>query len=476
MMKTKETSGAIGAGIPNEAAKAETEDILEVEGINRKGFGIISKFVMKDLDLSIESKTIYAYLCSYAGAGSSAFPSRSRILYDLQISKNAYYRHYNALIKEGYIKAARKKTFPYNNIYTIVSNPKKFRNSAANMPVENGSSRLHFNGLDSMGYGKIPKLVMQDQRLPLKAKGIYAFFCSLTGSGHTCFPKKETIMHQLGISHNTYQKFYKKLIELDYLQVVQRNNGCFHVNDYYLNNKPKADTPYTKNEDNAYTKFRDNGETIENMGFFPYTKNSDNADFKNRDIPHTKNRDNEHTKNRDNNKINNDNTIDTFSVYQSNIEKDAEKTDSRAESIEKKIMHQIGYENQILQNPENRPYLDFIVKLMMNIHWQLNEKIQIGAEMYPAEYVKHCFEKLQEKHISGFLKEYLSTPGEVRNLKAYILTGLFNAYETYDLRPLEKKKLPKQKQEKRTTEYTRFHNFEERDTDYDALVRQLNQN
>ncbi len=39
------------------------ENILEIEGINAKGFGTIAKLVMIDQRLTIESKAIYSYFC-----------------------------------------------------------------------------------------------------------------------------------------------------------------------------------------------------------------------------------------------------------------------------------------------------------------------------------------------------------------------------------------------------------------------------
>ena len=54
----------------------DIENILEVEGVNSKGFGIISQAVMFDRDLSIPSKAIYAYFVSYTGSGRTIFPKR----------------------------------------------------------------------------------------------------------------------------------------------------------------------------------------------------------------------------------------------------------------------------------------------------------------------------------------------------------------------------------------------------------------
>lgn len=100
-------------------------DILEVEGINAKGYGNIPKLVMKDRRLSRDAKCIYAYFCSYAGQGTQAFPSVSLILHDLGISKSTYYKHLNLLKRYGYIETRQiKKSGKFSrNIYTLCTNP-----------------------------------------------------------------------------------------------------------------------------------------------------------------------------------------------------------------------------------------------------------------------------------------------------------------------------------------------------------------
>ena len=65
----------------------EFENLLLVEGINAKGFGTIAKMVMIDRRLHPYSKAIYSYFCSFAGSVSTAFPSVSKIMYDLNMSK-----------------------------------------------------------------------------------------------------------------------------------------------------------------------------------------------------------------------------------------------------------------------------------------------------------------------------------------------------------------------------------------------------
>lgn len=216
--------------------------VLRVEGVNCKGYGLLAKYAMMDHDLSLESKTIYAYLCSQSGSGACTFPSRNTILNDLQICKSAYYKYFHQLTEQGYIRMEHKKTAKHTfavNVYTIVSNPKKFQQKPANNALSSTYSRIWFSGLKSAGYGMIPRAVMTDERLPLKAKGIYAYFCSLTGAGKTAFPRVEQIAFHLGINVSTYYKYMRYLTGFDYISVFQRHEkGRLHINDYCLNDMP----------------------------------------------------------------------------------------------------------------------------------------------------------------------------------------------------------------------------------------------
>lgn len=98
-------------------------DIIKAEGINEKGYGIIAKSVMTDQRLKIAAKAIYAYFCSYAGAGGRCFPSRDKICYDLNITANTYTKHLRTLIQCGYIsvKQERDNGRWARNVYTLNS-------------------------------------------------------------------------------------------------------------------------------------------------------------------------------------------------------------------------------------------------------------------------------------------------------------------------------------------------------------------
>ena len=224
--------------------KLDFTDELRIEGINFKGYGIIPKFVMLDTDLTIEAKGIYAYFCSYAGSGNTAFPGWEKIVSDLCINKDSYYKHYKLLIENGYItvtqdaKGGRGQGFA-KNIYTIVSNPKKFYEDPKDNSNNKAYAIIKASGLKAAGYGCIAKSVMNDKRLSIKAKALYAYLCSFSGAGDSACPARDIIIHHLQISHNSYAKYIKELVSLNYVEVIQRKvNGKMSVNDYHIVDKP----------------------------------------------------------------------------------------------------------------------------------------------------------------------------------------------------------------------------------------------
>lgn len=90
------------------------------------GFGIIPKRVMKDPNLSLQAKGIYAYLCSYAGNKDTAFPSVKLITHELNMSKDTFYKYLNELKETGYIEVFKERDEGKfsKNIYKLLPCPK----------------------------------------------------------------------------------------------------------------------------------------------------------------------------------------------------------------------------------------------------------------------------------------------------------------------------------------------------------------
>ena len=100
------------------------------------------------------------------------------------------------------------------------------------------TDKLRVNKLNSCGFGTIAKLAMQDRRLHITAKGIYAYFCSFAGTGDSAFPSRSKICFDLQISNDTFTKYLKQLSTLGYLTVEQqKDSGKFSHNIYTINSE-----------------------------------------------------------------------------------------------------------------------------------------------------------------------------------------------------------------------------------------------
>lgn len=89
------------------------------------GFGIISKSLVCNPNLSSEAKSLFAYFAAYAGNGDTAFPSVELILYHMNWSKTKFYKYRNELEEKGYLKVEqiKEKGKFAHNIYRLIAVP-----------------------------------------------------------------------------------------------------------------------------------------------------------------------------------------------------------------------------------------------------------------------------------------------------------------------------------------------------------------
>lgn len=123
-----------------EVKRKKLTDILRVQGVNALGYGSIPKLVMKDPRLTRDAKAIYAYFCSYAGAGDTAFPSLSQICEDLGFRKaETFIKHRKLLEKYGYLKVEQERAANgkfSRNIYVLLQFPvEQETNSGESSPI-----------------------------------------------------------------------------------------------------------------------------------------------------------------------------------------------------------------------------------------------------------------------------------------------------------------------------------------------------
>ena len=354
------------------------EHRLKSEGIACMGFGIVGKAVMADASLTPEAKAIYAYLASFAGAGESSFPTRDKILSDLNLGKDRYYSHFKLLIQEGYISVQKMKGYLNRNCYLLVSNPKKLQ--AAGLPGGSKAGKLVSSGIRSKGYGLIYKAVMQDKRLSATAKAIFAYLSSYAGAGTVSFPSRTRILKELGISESTYYKHFRQLIDCGYLNVVQRKVGHkFSVNDYYINEFPDAD------------QRQQNRMVQDYEGIYPFPQNQDFAD--------------PYLKNQDNIKVSGSKNIILYNHHHQNH-------DDVIETVKKRI----GYDS-LKDDSAVVPYLEAIVGILA------------AQDSSPSP--DNPFSRITSDHIRYVCACLSSLAKPIHNPYAYLLTALRNAPDSF---------------------------------------------
>lgn len=73
--------------------------------------------IMYVQDITIEAKAIYAYLCSFESFTRN--PLVSDILYDLNISKDRFYKHVQILLDKGLLERVRLRDEGGKYSYTM---------------------------------------------------------------------------------------------------------------------------------------------------------------------------------------------------------------------------------------------------------------------------------------------------------------------------------------------------------------------
>ena len=201
--------------------------------IDSKGYGKIYKSVMRNRQLPLLAKAIYAYFCTYAGSGYQAYPKRDKIVRDLNINKDTYTKHLSNLIAEGYI--AKERTAA-GNVYTIIQTVPGY--NSTEQAKDEMTDMLVMESIGAQGFGTVPKIVMLDARLSAQAKAIYAYFASFAGAGTTAFPRRATIMRDLNLHPAAYYSHFNLLLDFGYLSVEHRKcGGRFDVSLYRLSER-----------------------------------------------------------------------------------------------------------------------------------------------------------------------------------------------------------------------------------------------
>lgn len=94
------------------------------------------------------------------------------------------------------------------------------------------------------------------------------------------------------------------------------------------------------------------------------------------------------------------------------------------------IKENIEYDFLLDRYPYDRDIIEGLLDLILETVLSRNEEIEIAKNRYPAELVRSRFLKLDFGHMEYVLGCMKDNTAKVRNIKKYMLAGLFNSVST----------------------------------------------
>ncbi len=105
---------------------------------------------------------------------------------------------------------------------------------------------------------------------------------------------------------------------------------------------------------------------------------------------------------------------------------------ARMEEYREVIKQNIDYDILVFDKPEKKQFYDDVVELILEVVMDTREKIIISGNEIPTEIVRSRLLKLDSEHI-GYVETSLSkTTTDIKNIKKYLLSALYNAPVTME--------------------------------------------
>lgn len=117
-------------------------------------------------------------------------------------------------------------------------------------------------------------------------------------------------------------------------------------------------------------------------------------------------------------------------IDNSNIEKSYIYPSINYDEIEEDMKHQIEYD--ILCERNYGGVLDEIVNLITDTYCTTEDYVWIHKRKVPIETVKKRFEKLTAEHIEYVISSLEKNNSEIKNMRAYLLTTIYNCVDTLE--------------------------------------------
>lgn len=302
---------------------------------------------------------------------------------------------------------------------------------------------------EQFSFYRIPKALFKDaafQNISTDAKVLYGLMLDRMSLSvkNRWFDEKnrvyiiytiEDIMDDL---HCADQKAGKLLSELDAQKgiglIERKRQGLGKPNIIYVKNFIiPSRIQNRENHDSGNVKIT-NQEPLNSQ-----VKNSDNhtSRFVNYDTPETRK---SRTNNTDNNNTDfNDTEIISYPIAQQDVAISSPTAKQQNDEI-RWIKNRQEYEEIIKENIDydsivddyGAQWLDEIVTLMVDVVCTTEPTIRINKQEYPREVVKSRFLKIDSSHIEYIYLSLKENTSNVRNIRAFLITTIYRAFETAD--------------------------------------------
>ena len=97
-------------------------------------------------------------------------------------------------------------------------------------------------------------------------------------------------------------------------------------------------------------------------------------------------------------------------------------------SLKERVRSQIEYDALCTQYAAED--VDALVELISEIQSSTADAVRLGKEQIPIEVIKERFQQLTQMHVAYVLDSLRTTTTQINNIKAYLLTALYNAPTT----------------------------------------------
>lgn len=365
----------------NTLYKTETLNIknnqMDSENISPKTqYGYINNDILFNKKITLNAKGLYIYLASRCNSQTnSCYPTINRILQDLNIGKELFYKSIKELVTSKILKVTTTK---HSNLYTLNINKNK-------------------------PYTKIPTHIFINQTIPLKAKIIYTLYLILQDNKtNISFPTSQQVCNILSITKNTYFKYTRILKDCNLIETKQTHiNGRFST----------ALTHSLANISKSYSGHNNTNSIISNnTDSINHTKNNIIIDFPVPTKLITKIENNLNTTNKDGRSVH-------------LIDKDTSNKPSY-KTLKESAKQQINYSYLKLKYTNN-PTAQHILKIVLEV---LTTNKYNTKQNNNNSYSYIILNKITTYHVETVISNIIRTNRKINNLPNYIETCLLNTY------------------------------------------------